>query len=171
TAAAGSSNFFEDHSVATITNNWGGTNAPATTITNSGGTPTFDPFIVLTHSATAAVIKINGTTILTGAIRKDNHARHPRLGLPRQLDRIVGLPITFDSATLGTIPNAQPETLNASAQATATFNAGGTSGRGSANATVDQAVVPANSNLIAAATEAGTTVTITTVGAHNFAVN
>ena len=72
---------------------------------------------------------------------------------------------------LGTIPQAQPETLNASAQATATFNAGGTGGRGSADATVDQAVVGANSNLIASATEAGTTATITTVGVHNFAAN
>ena len=49
------------------------------------------------------------------------------------LDRIIGLPITFAPGTpvLGSIPQAQPETLNASAQATATFNAGGTQGRGS----------------------------------------
>ena len=60
--------------------------------------------------------------------------------------------ITFDNPVLGTIPQAQQESLNAIAQATATFNAGGTSGRGSAHATVDQAVVPANSNLIASAT-------------------
>src|SRR5260370_2280835 len=84
------------------------------------------------------------------------------------LDRIVGLPITFDGAVLGIIPQAQPETLNASAQATAMFNAGGTSGLGSANATVDQGIVPVNSNLIASATESGTTATITTVGAHGY---
>src|SRR4029077_5342690 len=42
-------------------------------------------------------------------------------------------------------------------------------GRGSAHATVDQAVVSANSNLIASATEVSTTATITTVGKHNFA--
>src|SRR5262249_59450827 len=52
--------------------------------------------------------------------------------------------------------------------ATATFNAGGASGLGSVHATEDQAVVPVNSNLIASATEAGTTATITTVGAHGF---
>ncbi len=81
---------------------------------------------------------------------------------------LAGLPITFDNPVLGSIPQAQPETLSASATATATFNAGGTSGRGSANATVDQAVVGANSNLIASATEVSTTATITTVGKHNF---
>src|SRR5262249_36901176 len=55
-----------------------------------------------------------------------------------------------------------------------TFNAGGTSGLGSAHATVDQAVVSVNANLIAAATESiapgGSTATITTVGAHGYSV-
>src|SRR6185437_4734968 len=75
---------------------------------------------------------------------------------------------------LGSIPQAQPETLNASAQATATFNAGGTSGRANPTAGmepiggVDQVTALANDSLIASATEAGTTVTITTVGAHGF---
>ena len=145
--------------------NWWGVNAPAATI---NGTVTFDPFIVLTHSATPAKIRINQSTTLTGDMSKDNHAN--AVGLAN-LDRIIGLPITFDNAVLGSIPQAQPETLNASAQATATFNAGGTSGRGSANATVDQAVIGANSNFIASATEVGTTATITTVGTHNFSVN
>src|SRR5262249_20383301 len=44
----------------------------------------------------------------------------------------------------GTIPQAQPETLNANAQATATFNAGGTSGLGHADVTLDQATVTVN---------------------------
>jgi uncharacterized repeat protein (TIGR01451 family) len=170
TATTSGSNFFEDHSVATITNNWWGTNAVATTITNSSGTPTFDPFIVLTHNATPAIIRINQSTTLTGDMSKDNHGIGA--ALTGNLNQIVGLPITFDNAVLGTIPQAQPETLgNPVPTATATFNAGGTSGRGSARATVDQALVGANSNLIASATEAATTVTITTVGAHNFATN
>ena len=85
------------------------------------------------------------------------------------LNQIVGLPITFVSGPLGSIPQAQPETLNASAQATATFNAGGTSGRANPTATVDQGTALALDSLISAATEAGTTATITTVGAHGFA--
>jgi uncharacterized repeat protein (TIGR01451 family) len=149
--------------------NWWGTNAASSTIhTVAPGTTSFDPFIVLGHTAIQAKIRINQNSVLTGDMSKDNHGT--AVGLAN-LDRIIGLPITFDNPVLGTIPQAQPETLNASAQATATFNAGGVGGRGSANATVDQAVVGANSNLIASATDAGTTATITTVGTHNFATN
>jgi uncharacterized repeat protein (TIGR01451 family) len=147
---------------------WWGTNAVSSTVHTTLGTTTFDPFIVLTHNATPAKIRINQSTTLTGDVSKDNHGTAVALA---NLDRIIGLPITFNNPVLGSIPQAQPETLNASAQATATFNAGGISGRGSANATVDQAVIGANSNLIASATEAGTTATITTVGTNNFAAN
>jgi uncharacterized repeat protein (TIGR01451 family)/fimbrial isopeptide formation D2 family protein len=169
-----SANIYNVDTTVTATNNWWGTDAPSSTITNVHNAPgpaaatTFDPFIVLTHSGTPAKIRINQSATLTGDMSKDNHGT--AIGLAN-LDEIFGLPITFDNPFLGAIPQAQPETLNASAQATATFNAGGTSGRGSANATVDQAVVPVNSNLIASATEAGTTATITTVGVHNFGIN
>ena len=122
-----------DDSVVTATNNWWGTNAASSTIStvhNDGGTApttTFDPFFVLTHAATPAKIRINQSTILTGDMSKDNHGTAVALA---NLDQIIGRPITFNGAVLGTIPQAQPETLNANAQATATFNAGGTGGRG-----------------------------------------
>src|SRR5262249_47626908 len=163
TATTSGSNLENLGSTSTITNNWWGTNAAATTIHTTTGTTTFDPFIVLGHSATPHPIKINGTTTLTGDLKKDNHGTNIA---PGNLDVLVGLPITFDNPVLGSIPQAQPEALSAGITATATFNAGGTSGRGAARATVDQALVNANTNLIATATEAGTTATITTVGAH-----
>ena len=169
TTGSSGSNLNNSNAIATVTNNWWGTNSPASTINSISATTTFDPFIVLTHNATPAKIRINQSTTLTGDMSKDNHGNGA--ALTGNLNQIVGLPITFDNAVLGTIPQAQPETVNASGQATATFNAGGTSGRGSANATVDQSVQGANSNLIASATEAGTTATITTVGLHNFAAN
>jgi uncharacterized repeat protein (TIGR01451 family) len=155
-------------STLSATNNWWGTNAPASTITQgTANSITFDPFIVLTHTASPQTIRINQSTTLTGDMSKDNHGNGAALS--GNLDEIVGLSITFDSPVLGTIPQAQPETLgNPVPTATATFNAGGTGGLGSANATVDQAIVPVDSNLIASATESGTTATITTVGAHNF---
>jgi uncharacterized repeat protein (TIGR01451 family) len=177
TAVVSGSNLENAGSVVTATTsanpnsgqNWWGTNAASSTIhTTAPGSSLFDPFIVLTHNATPAKIRINQSTTLTGDMSKDSHGT--AVGLAN-LGRIIGLPITFNNPVLGTIPQAQPETLNASAQATATFNAGGTSGRGSANATVDQGVVGANSNLISSATEAGTTATITSVGTHNFATN
>src|SRR5262249_16461204 len=52
TALTAGSNLFEDHSVANVTDNWWGTNAPSSTIsTTVGGTTTFSPFIVLTNAA------------------------------------------------------------------------------------------------------------------------
>jgi fimbrial isopeptide formation D2 family protein/uncharacterized repeat protein (TIGR01451 family) len=170
TAGTTGSNLENIGGTITANNNWWGTNNPNSTVhTTAGTTNPIDPFIVLTHNATPAKIRINQSTTLTGDMSKDNHGNGA--ALTGNLDEIVGLPITFDNAVLGSIPQAQPETLNASAQATATFNAGGTSGRGSANATVDQAVIGANFNLIASASEVGTTATITTVGTHNFATN
>ncbi|HET9837491.1 MAG TPA: hypothetical protein VFR84_04590 [Candidatus Angelobacter sp.] len=166
----------------TVTNSWLGTNVPSSVISQGGTAASsscpasapanavcFDPFIVLTHSATPSKIRINQSTTLTGDMSKDNHGNGA--ALVGNLDRIVGLPITFAQDVLGTIPQAQPETLNASAQATATYNAGGTSGRGEPTAAVDQATIAANNNFIASATEAGTTATITTVGVHNFSTN
>jgi CSLREA domain-containing protein len=123
----------------TATNNWWGTNTPATTI---NGTVTFDPFIALTHTASPNKIRINQSSTLTGDLSKDNHGNGAALA--GNLDRIVGLPITFNNAGLGTIPQAQPETLDANAQATATYNAGGVGGNGSADATVDQQTVTAS---------------------------
>ncbi|HXA86896.1 MAG TPA: hypothetical protein VNZ47_17555, partial [Candidatus Dormibacteraeota bacterium] len=135
-------NLNNDHTTVTAINNWWGTNTPAGTINNSTATTTFDPFIQLTHTASPAIIKINASTTLTGDMSKDNHGNGAALA--GNLGEIVGLPITFNNAILGSIPQAQPETLNASAQATATFNAGGTSGNGHADATVDQQTVTAN---------------------------
>gem|GEM_PF-740140 len=170
--AATAINLNNNHTTAAVTNNWWGTNTPAATIVNvSGGTTTFDPFIVLTNQtvrpADPQKIKINGTTNLTGDMSRDNHGA--AIG-NANLTQIAGLPITFVSGPLGTIPNAQPETLSPAAKATAIFNAGGASGRANPTATVDQGTALANDNLIAAATEAGSTVTITTVGSHGFAV-
>ncbi|MDP8979995.1 MAG: hypothetical protein M3O35_05320 [Acidobacteriota bacterium] len=164
----GSRNLF-NQTPSNSTNNWWGTNAPSTTITdNSGGVTTFDPFIVLTHMGSPQKIRINQSSGLTADMSKDNHGNGAALA--GNLSQIIGLPITFDNPILGSISGAQTN-LSASAMATATFNAGPTAGRGSANATVDQAVVPVNSNLIATAVEAGTTVTITTVGAHGYSTN
>ena len=142
--AATASNLNNNHSTATVTNNWWGTNTPATTINSiNSGTTTFDPFIVLTHTASPSTIRINQSTTLTGDMSKDNHG--VGTALAGNLDVIVGLPITFNNPILGTIPQAQPETLgNPVPTATATFNAGGTSGNGHADATVDQATVTAN---------------------------
>ena len=165
TAATTGNNLENLGSTLTATDDWWGTNSASSTIHTTGGTTTFDPFIVLTHTGVAQKIRINQSSTLTGTMNADNHGTAIPLA---NLTQIIGLPITFDNPVLGTIPQAQPETLNSNAQATATFNAGGTAGLGSADAVVDQATVGVNSNLIASATEAGSTATITTVGAHGY---
>jgi hypothetical protein len=156
--------------VANVINNWWGTNNPASTISSlTSATTTFDPFIVLTaqtvRPGAPEKIRINQSTTLTGDMSKDSHGNPIALA---NLTEIIGLPITFASGPLGSIPQAQPETLNASAQATATFDAGGASGRANPTATVDQGTALTNESLISAASEVGATATITTVGAHGF---
>jgi uncharacterized repeat protein (TIGR01451 family) len=143
TGAAGSNNLDNDRTAVNATANWWGTNTPANTITNRNtGTTNISTFAELTNTASPAVIKINTSSTLTGDLSKDNNGSAATFA--GNLDVLIGLPITFNNPILGTIPQAQPETLNSSAQATATFNAGGTSGNGHADATVDQQTVTAN---------------------------
>ncbi|HEY6968146.1 MAG TPA: Ig-like domain repeat protein [Candidatus Angelobacter sp.] len=178
TTSLSGTNLNNNGTTSSVTNNWWGTNFATGTINtiNSGAT-TFDPFIVLTHTSSPHPIRINQSTTLTADMSKDNHGGNGAApGLSGNLDEIVTLPITFDGAVLGSIPQAQPETLgNPVPTATATFNAGATSGLGDAVATLEKNVAGAenyavhvNTNLIATATESGTTATITTVGAHGF---
>jgi uncharacterized repeat protein (TIGR01451 family) len=165
TAGTSGSNLENVDSTITATNNWWGTNAVSSTIHTAAGSTTFDPYVVLTHNGSPQKIRINQSSTLIGDLSRDNHGSNA--ALTGNYNQITGLPITFGTPVLGTIPQAQPEAL-VSQTATATFNGGSTSGLGSANATIDQAVVPVNSNLIASATESTTTVTITTVGVHGY---
>jgi CSLREA domain-containing protein/uncharacterized repeat protein (TIGR01451 family) len=142
TVGGSGSNLNNSHTTVTATNNWWGTNNPSSTINNISATTTFDPFIVLTHTASPNKIRINQSTTLTADMSKDNHG--VGTALVGNLDQIVGLPITFKNPVDGSIPDAQPEALDANAQATATFNAGGVAGGGKADAVVDQATVTAD---------------------------
>ncbi len=141
TATAGSTNLDNNHTTVTATNDWWGVNTPTSTIHDTATTTTSTPFIKMTHVASPSTIRINQSTTLTADLSKDNNGNGAALA--GNLDVLNGLPITFNNAILGTIPQAQPEALSALAQATATFNAGGTSGNGSADATVDQQTVTA----------------------------
>ncbi|MGD0735468.1 MAG: Ig-like domain repeat protein [Terracidiphilus sp.] len=169
-AGTAGSNLSVDAGTVTATDNWWGSNAPAGSISELGGTTTFDPFIVLTNTASPQVIRINQSTTLTANMSLDDDGNGAALS--GNLDEIVGLPATFYNPMLGTIPQTQPETLNSSAQAFASFQSDGTSSSisqfGTADLNLDSAIIPVNSNLIASASEAGNTVTITTVGAHGF---
>jgi len=143
TAASGN-NIHNIHTTFTATNNWFGTNSPTGTIVDtSGGATTFSPFIVLGHTASPSTIRINQSATLTGSFLLRNDTTAVPGGVAN-LDEIIGLPITFQNPVLGTIPQAQPETILATGTATATFNAGGVGGAGHADAIVDQQTVAAN---------------------------
>ncbi len=123
-----------------VTDNWWGTNSPLSRFNlGSGNTTTYDPYIVLTLTASPLKIQIHQSSTLTADMSKDNHGSGS--ALLGHLLEIVGLDATFGNAVLGSIPQSQPETLDSGAQATATFTAGATAGAGSADVTVDQAVV------------------------------
>src|SRR5262249_48085860 len=67
TAGGNGSNLANEGTTVTATNNWWGTNAAGSTIntTISGAATTFDPFIVLTHTASPSAIRINTSAALT----------------------------------------------------------------------------------------------------------
>jgi len=182
TAPGGSANLENIASVVTAINNWWGTNTPATTInTTGGGTTGFTPFIVLTNTASPSVIRINQSAALTGNMSQDNLGNTGALA--GNLAVFNALPITFNNPVLGTIPEAQPEALAASAQATATFTAGGVGGTGSANAVVDQQTATAtiivlqppaitkSFNPTSAAVNAASTITFSVTNGNTTTIN
>ncbi|HEY6251188.1 MAG TPA: hypothetical protein VI685_14610, partial [Candidatus Angelobacter sp.] len=146
TSGGSGSNLSNNHGTATVTDNWWGTNAAASTINSISATTTFDPFIVLSHTANPNKIRINTSTTLTADMSKDNHGNGAALS--GNLDEIIGIPITFNNAVDGSISNAQTTIQPAGTQpagtATATFNAGSVAGGGKADATVDNQTVTAN---------------------------
>jgi CSLREA domain-containing protein/uncharacterized repeat protein (TIGR01451 family) len=144
-ATISGSNLYNDNSTAAVTNNWWGTNAAAGTIATASGTTTFDPFVVLTHTASPATIRINQSTTLTASFLQDNH------GTPissANLGVLSNLPVTFQNAVLGSIPSAQPESIS-NGTAAATFAAGNSAGIGHADVNVDNATVTANLTILA----------------------
>jgi hypothetical protein len=94
---------------------------------------------VLRHAATPNSIQINTSTSLQADFFT------PSSGPPvpsADLSVLEGRPITFNNAVLGTISGA--DTAISGGKANATFNAGGTPGNGSADATVDHATATAS---------------------------
>ncbi len=123
--------------------NWWGLNTgPATNDVTSNVTHT--TWLRFTHTASATTINTPGgpaphATTLTASFLTDSAGTAVSTS---NLSTIIGLPISFSGATLGTLSNAQT-TVQSNGTATATFTAGATGGNGGANATVDNAVLMA----------------------------
>jgi hypothetical protein len=132
---------------ATITDNWWGCNpgpsaSPCDTaaIDAGTGTMTFAPWLVLSNTPSPATILTSQTSTITASFQQDN------LGATvsgSNLGSLVGVPITFNNAVLGTLSGAATS-IQSGGTATATFTAGGVAGTGHVDATVDSATVTAN---------------------------
>ena len=147
-AANGGSGVYNhgSNSATTIaTNNWWGCNggpggAGCDQAGSDGGTLNFTPWIVFTFSASPNPILINQSTSLTASFAQ-NSAGNPLT--PANLSALAGVPITFDTAVLGTI-SAPQAAIQSDGTASATFTAGSAPGIGHANTTVDGGVDTAN---------------------------
>ena len=141
TAAAGSG-LFRVSGTATAEKNWWGCNSgPAAGPCDLvAGTVDFTPWIVLSHTANPATIGTVQAATLSADFLKNSDASVNAAG---DLGALVGVPVTFGNAVLGTISSAQTS-IQTNGAATATYTAGTTAGAGSAAATVDSATVTAN---------------------------
>lgn len=139
TATSGTNLTNDDSTVAAI-DNWWGTNAPASTIVNTTTTAAITPFLALTHTATPSTIQTSQTSTLTASFLRDSAGTAVSVA---NLDVLLGLPITFNNAVLGTISAAQT-VIQPNGTATATFTAGATGGAAHADAVVDNGTATAN---------------------------
>src|SRR5207302_6437774 len=123
TAASGTG-FDNINGTVDATDSWWGCNqgpstAPCDTINDPNLGVTFDPFIVLTHTANPAAIAVGNATTLTASFLQDNHGTAIAVG---NLSVLIGLPIQFNNPILGTLSNQQTS-IQSSATATATYTA------------------------------------------------
>jgi hypothetical protein len=137
----------EGGSTVTAINNWWGCNggpgaSGCDTVFASGGTASFNPWLVLTISANSTQINTNSSTGLTATI-DSNSSGGTGFSVPN------GTPISF-GATLGSISGASTTLTNGTG--TATYNSGSTPGAGSATATVDNQEVSETINILVSVT-------------------
>jgi uncharacterized protein (TIGR03437 family) len=139
TAAAGN-NLYSGGGSITAMKNWWGTNSPAPTITGSAN---FDPFIVLSGSATPSGIKGGETSTITASLAQDNHGTP----LPSSnLSVLFGLPSTGsvfpDTPVYGSLSAVQNQ-VQSTGSATELFT-GTSAGTEMIHAVLDGASVAVN---------------------------
>jgi hypothetical protein len=123
----------EGGSTVTTTNNWWGCNggpgaSGCDTVFASGGTASFNPWLVLSVSANPTQILPNGTSTLTADLTH-NSSGTGGFSVPN------GTAVTF-GGTLDSSVNPTSTTLT-SGDATSTYTAGSSAGNGTGTATVD----------------------------------
>jgi hypothetical protein len=126
----------------TAQNNWWGCNtgpggAGCDTV---GGTVSSNPWIVLSNTASPSTILVNQSTTLTASFLQNSAGTPLSAG---QVSVLVGLPVTWGNAQLGTL-SGQQAMIQSNGTAVATFTAASTVGTGHADATVDNGTATAN---------------------------
>ncbi len=126
------------------TNNWWGCNGGpgaggCDVVASDGGTLAFNPWLIITNSASPGTVSLGGSTTLTASVLKNSNNQ---TFTPAQVPVLIGLPVTWNGALFGSLSAAQT-TLQANGQATATFSNDNSCNPGSANAVLDNGVATA----------------------------
>jgi hypothetical protein len=131
---------------ANVANNWWSSNTgPGSGVFTAGSSDgAAGTWLQLRHYANPGAILVNGSTTLVATFATNSAGASIPVS---NLGVLIGLPITFGPAFLGTISGAQP-TIQASGTATATFTAGAAPGTGTAGATVDGAIAKATISIL-----------------------
>ena len=126
------------------TNNWwgcsGGPGAAGCDVVGSdGGTLAFNPWLIITNTASPGTINPGQSTTLTASVLKNSNNQTLT---PAQVPVLIGLPVTWNGAVHGTL-SATQTVIQANGLATATFTSDGTCNYGSASAVMDNGVATA----------------------------
>lgn len=150
TAAGAGSGLYRAGGTATAHNNWWGCNGgpSAAACDLVAGAASVTPWLVLSHTASPTPINTGQSAMLTASFLTNSDGSANTAG---SLGALMGVPVSFASAVLGTISAAQTA-IQANGTAAATYTAGTLPGAGSAAATVDGATVTANLTITRPAT-------------------
>ena len=140
-APAGGTGVYVVYTNDTLTNNWWGCNGgpgasgcDTVSVDPNGGSATFNPWLVLSISASPNQILPGGTSNLT--IDLDHNSNGQSIGL---LPEAVAIPVSYGGTLGTTIGNA----ALVNGLANGLYTAGATAGHGTATATVDNATATA----------------------------
>ena len=149
TATSGGGAVYNHIATTTATNNWWGCNggpgaAGCDVVANSGGSLVFNPWLIITNTASPGTINPGQSTTMTASVLRNSSNQ---ILTPAQVPVLIGLPLAWNGAVSGSLSAAQT-TIQPSGQATATFTSDGNCNNGSANAVLDNGIATATVSLL-----------------------
>ncbi len=127
------------------TNNWWGCNggpgsAGCDVVTSDGGSLAFNPWLIITNTASPSAISRGQSTALTASVLKNSNNQTLTAA---QVPVLIGLPLVWNAGPHGFLSGAQTS-VQANGQATATFTNDDTCNDGVPSVTLDNGVATAN---------------------------